>query len=100
MDTEKPYRLNPAANHPEVTATGAIAASGPVNDPTQLPLLDQSSGRATERNPRADWMLDESTKSVGRQGIETARAALRSARRRQEQLNDTTDPGHRRATAA
>jgi len=42
--------------------------------PNQLRLLDAPSTR--------DWRLDESTREVGRRGIELARRALESARRR------------------
>lgn len=42
--------------------------------PNQLRLLDAPLKR--------DWSLDESTREVGRRGIELARQALESARRR------------------
>jgi len=55
----------------------------------QLRLLDLTS--------RPEWCLDETTREVGRRGVEAARAALRTAKR-----PDDDDPGehHRRSTAA
>jgi hypothetical protein len=56
----------------------------PPDAPNQLRLLDAPVTR--------DWRLDESTREVGRRGIELARQALEAARRR--------DAAHDRASGA
>jgi hypothetical protein len=53
---------------------------------------------ALEPGPTA-WRLSASTRAVGRQGIQSARAALRDARPRPEADTDT-DAGSRRRPAA
>ena len=86
------------------TAAGVAEVRSATNElvetTAQLQLIDQPPGHTPSRHSKADWLLDESTKSVGRQGIERARAALRSARRRHADLDDGTDPRDGRATAA
>lgn len=59
----------PASGSP-TDATGDATGHAP----NQLRLLDAPL--------RRDWSLDESTREVGRRGIELARQALESARRR------------------
>jgi hypothetical protein len=70
-------------------ATSPPASGRPKGRAGQLRLLDLTD--------RPEWCLDESTREVGRRGVEAARAALRSARR-----PDGDDPNeqHRRSTAA
>lgn len=45
---------------------------------------------------REEWVLDETTRDVGRRGVERARAALVEARRRLADDHDTA-PAHRAA---
>jgi hypothetical protein len=56
----------------------------PRHQPAQLRLLDPADV--------PDWLLDESTRAIGRQGIEAARAALASARRRHPAPDDGRSP--------
>ncbi len=78
-------------------ATSAIEGPTPVEAPltgdadaTQLRLL--------EVQARQGWRLDESTRAIGRQGVEQARAALRSPRSHAEQAHhDEPHPGRRHA---
>jgi hypothetical protein len=62
----------------------------------QLHLLPESP--VDEPAPRTEWRLDESTRSVGRQGIAQARAALRSAIR--SQRDERPEHDRRQASAA
>lgn len=61
----------------------------PRHQPAQLRLLDPADA--------PDWMLDESTRAVGRLGIEAARAALASARRRHPEPDNGSPDGHANA---
>ena len=74
---------------PGTTSTTPRHAASAPPPATQLRLLD------TRRHP--EWCLDETTREVGRRGIEAARAALRRAHRA-----DDDDPGrsHHAPTAA
>jgi hypothetical protein len=62
-----------ASGHPAERASGSPSGRSAAT-PNQLRLLDAP--------PTRDWRLDESTREVGRRGIELARRALESARRR------------------
>jgi len=55
----------------------------------QLHLLTEADEARSE--VPTDWRLDDSTRAVGRQGIQRARAALRSAARGR---HDEHDAGH------
>jgi hypothetical protein len=69
------------ATHPEsIEATGSA----------QLRLIE-----ATEK---PEWRLDDTTREVGRRGIAAARAALQTARRRDD--GDGGSGGHGHSTAA
>jgi hypothetical protein len=65
---------------------------GAEQGPTQLQLLDDAH--------LPDWRLDDSTKAIGLHGVAQARAALRTARRRQASLEAPGSADDRRATAA
>jgi hypothetical protein len=55
----------------------------------QLHLLTESTEESPA--PAIEWRLDDSTRAVGRRGIQRARAALQSATRGR---HDEADPGH------
>jgi hypothetical protein len=67
--------------------------------PHRDPLEATGSGqlRLLETTDKPDWRLDDTTREVGRRGIAAARAALRSARRRD---GDGGTSGHGHPTAA
>lgn len=94
-------------NHPDRDTTPdraptAAATSGPSAAPPEV--ADATQLRRLDLGERPDWRLDDSTKAIGRHGIEQARAALASARRRQAELdlqhNRAGEHGGGRATAA
>jgi hypothetical protein len=70
--------------------------AAPHRDPLEAPGSSQLRLLDTADTP--DWKLDDTTREVGRRGIAAARAALRSARRRQD--GDGGDGGHGHPTAA
>lgn len=55
----------------------------------QMPLLDIDS--------HPEWFLDETTRHIGRDGVAQARAALRAARRRRDEL-EARDEHHDEAS--
>ena len=59
----------------------------------QLHLIPEADDdpQAPEAPRRTEWRIDDSTRAVGRRGIQRARAALQSAAR-QRHIGD--DPGH------
>lgn len=57
------------------------------HQPAQLRLLEPADA--------PDWMLDESTRAIGRQGIEAAREALALARRRRPAPDNGSSPDDR-----
>ena len=73
------------------------ADTPPTTEPNPAPARATGRGgqlRLLDVSHRPEWRLDDTTREVGRRGIEAARAALRSSRR-----PGGDDPGHEQKTS-